>query len=288
MATAVKLPIKFLADDAPTVKVSVGDSERTMQLDIVCANVLVRCVDDTNCPKACAGKVEIVRYTSYHKLDSRCMLPVNTTVSAKGFTSNKNFRVGQIGLTDSWSIPTGTDGVFGLGPESRSSSRRISGSPVDSVLTSQLSSFSISLGATAADGGYVILNGMDDARIAEENLIGYNVKLDRGNGHDLDVKNILWDGVAVSSFEYDPYQLDTTIDEVHLSMKAWDKIQELFPPSCGSKYENSKTEYSCSADAKLPPLGLTFGDYTFYLTKEQYTVPHPRDPTRCKSFRVAL
>ncbi|KAJ0394189.1 hypothetical protein P43SY_003818 [Pythium insidiosum] len=233
MATAVKLPIKFLADDAPTVKVSVGDSERTMQLDIVCANVLVRCVDDTKCPKACAGKVEVVSYTSYHKLDSRCMLPVNATVSAKGFTSNKNFRVGQIGLTDSWSIPTGTDGVFGLGPESRSSSRRISGSPVDSVLTSQLSSFSISLGATAADGGNVILNGMDDARIAEENLIGYNVKLDRGNGHDLDVKNILWDGVAVSSSEYDPYQLDTTIDEVHLSMKAWDKIQELFPPSCG-------------------------------------------------------
>ncbi|GLE09527.1 hypothetical protein PINS_up021255 [Pythium insidiosum] len=75
MSSAVTLPIKFLADNAPTVVATVGSTERTLQLDIVCSNVLVRCVDDAKCPEHCAGDVEIINYSSYHKIDNTCMLP---------------------------------------------------------------------------------------------------------------------------------------------------------------------------------------------------------------------
>ncbi|KAJ0410030.1 hypothetical protein ATCC90586_006423 [Pythium insidiosum] len=285
MSTAVTLPIKFLADNAPTVVATVGSTERTLLLHITCANVLVRCVDETKCPKHCSRDVEIINYSSYDSSDIQCVLSTNATVSTKGFASTKNFRVGELGFDVSdWKIPTRADGIFGLGPESREFSYmdklRMPGPTDNSVLSTQLSSFSLSLGATATDGGSVILNGMDDDRITEEKLKGYNVKLQKGNGYDLDVKNILWDGVDVSSFEVNPYQLDTTLDGVQVPSNAWYKIWDLLSGSCSSKFENSKTEYSCNANAKLPPLGLTFGDSTFYLTKEQYTAPHPKDDSR--------
>ncbi|GLE09528.1 hypothetical protein PINS_up021256 [Pythium insidiosum] len=62
------------------------------------------------------------------------------------------------------------------------------------MLSAQVSSFSLSFGATPADGGSVILNGADDDRIAKEKLKGYTVQLKRGDGHDLSYRNILWDG----------------------------------------------------------------------------------------------
>ncbi|KAJ0404343.1 hypothetical protein P43SY_001463 [Pythium insidiosum] len=301
MSTPVTLPIKFLADDAPTVVATVGSTERTLLLHITCANVLVRCVDETKCPNHCSGGVEIINYSSYDSSDIQCVLPTNATVSTKGFTSTKNFRVGQLGLdVSNWRIPTRADGIFGLGPESRDSfymnELRLSGSTDNSVLSTQLSSFSLSLGATATDGGSLILNGMDDARVTEEKLKGYNVKLENGNGYDLDVKNVLWDGVDVSSFVITPYQLDTTLDGVQVPSNAWSKIWDMLSGSCTSKFENLKTEYSCNVGTVFPPLGLTFGDSTFYLTKEQYTAPHPKYPSRVllklssgdKAYRLGL
>ncbi|GLE09524.1 hypothetical protein PINS_up021252 [Pythium insidiosum] len=304
MSSAVTLPIKFLADDAPTVVATVGSTERTLQLDIVCSNVLVRCVDDAKCPEHCAGDVEIINYSSYHKLDNTCMLPVNTTVSTKGFTTSKNFRVGQVGVIaddQSWRIPTRADGVFGLGPTSRSSysdNLRLSGSTDDSMLSAQVSSFSLSFGTTTADGGSVILNGADDERIAKEKLTGYTVQLKRGNGYDLSYRNVLWDGVEMQQpFDTEPFQLDTVVDMVELPSRAWGSIWgKLSGVSCKLNYQNSKTEYTCDATAKLPPLGLTFGDSTFYLTKEQYTAPHPKQADRVllklastyKTYRLGL
>ncbi|GLE09529.1 hypothetical protein PINS_up021257 [Pythium insidiosum] len=60
--------------------------------------------------------------------------------------------------------------------------------------------------------------------------------------------------------------------------KIWDKLSGV---SCKSNYQNSKTEYTCDATAKLPPLGLTFGDSTFYLTKERTLHRTRSKPTEC-------
>ncbi|GLE09526.1 hypothetical protein PINS_up021254 [Pythium insidiosum] len=284
MSSAVTLPIKFLADDAPSVVATVGSTERTLQLDIVCSNVLVRCVDDAKCPKPSGPKSELIHYSSYHKFNSVRVEPVNNTiVSTKEFSTTKNFRVGQVGVSDNyWEIPTRADGVLGLGPDTRDfdsdiyNKLRMSGSTSDSVFSSQLSSFSLSLGATPADGGSVILNGADDDRITKEKLTGYKVALDSDNGYDLRPSSVLLNGVEAASDDMDPYQLDSTIDEVHLPSKAWYKL--LDDLSCTATYKNFK--YDCDSSKPFPPIGLTFGDSTFYLTKEYYTTPHPTQAGR--------
>ncbi|GLE05764.1 hypothetical protein PINS_up014812 [Pythium insidiosum] len=298
MSSAVTLPIKFLADDAPTVVATVGSTERTLQLDIVCSNVLVRCVDDAKCPKPSGPKSEFIHYSSYHKFNSVRVESVNNTiVSTKEFSTTKSFRVGQVGVgEDNWEIPTRADGVLGLGPDTReydgvfSNKLRMSGSTSDSVFSSQLSSFSLSLGATPADGGSVILNGADDDRITKEKLTGYKVPLDSGDGYNLRPSSVLVNGLEAAKYDMDPYQLDSTIDEVHLPSKAFYKL--LDDLSCTSTYENSKSVYACDASKPFPPIGLTFGDSTFYLTKEHYTTPHPTQVGRvvlkvASSYKVA-
>ncbi|GLE09522.1 hypothetical protein PINS_up021250 [Pythium insidiosum] len=301
MASPSMLPIKFLADNAPTVVATVGGTERLLQLDVICANVLVRCVtDDAKCPKTCGPNTEIIHYSSYHTFNSVCVQSVNNTACVhQGILNHQELprrpgrrRRGQLGrsrhgLTASLVLAPDTreyDGVF-------SNKLRMSGSTSDSVFSSQLSSFSLSLGATPADGGSVILNGADDDRITKEKLTGYKVPLDSGRRLQSQTQQRLGErsrGKPSTIWT----RTSSTRPSTRCTCPARRFTKLLDDLSCTSTYENSKSVYACDASKPFPPIGLTFGDSTFYLTKEYYTTPHPTQVGRvvlkvASSYKVA-
>ncbi|KAJ0402634.1 hypothetical protein ATCC90586_010873 [Pythium insidiosum] len=265
-----------------TAAVSVGGVKRSLLVDTTSSNVLVPCVDDAKCPQACAPRK--LWYAIPRSEEAICATPTPTTVEIDSFRAAPGFRVGVVGANavadKKWRLLNGTDGVLGLGPASRGvydPMLRMDVPANESVLTSQLQSYSLWLGSSPPA---LVLNG-DHADASSFQAVELPLRASRYS-FEFKGKAVLLGGETMIDYISKDFTVDPTIDTVSIPSEATEKIWQTLGklPSCLVKPTVLITDRRCDADAKLPPLGLVFGTHTFILQKEDYTKPHPKFPSQ--------
>ncbi|EQC34083.1 hypothetical protein SDRG_08294 [Saprolegnia diclina VS20] len=251
------------------VRVSIEGKDYNVQVDTGSADLWVACtaVSSASCVSPCpAGGVSI-----YYGSGDACLLPKRGAVALGSLALTDG--IYGIGMANNV-LTNATNGILGLAYPVLSTFNATSNA---SYLVSHLESFSMFLTSVPdASGSSLILNGVDDALIAKQSLVGVTVPL---AANQTSHWNILLESYSTNDNSTSPCKNTVNgciavVDSgtTFLSMPRFLFVQfastYLLPQQCAWQ----ASYYVCPKDVKLPRLGLKLHGTTFYLNAWDYSM----------------
>ncbi|KDO33101.1 hypothetical protein SPRG_01913 [Saprolegnia parasitica CBS 223.65] len=256
------------------VNVAIEGKSYTVQIDTGSADLWVTCdyISSSACVSPCPSTAITITYGS----GSACVVPQNGSVVI-GSVAVSN---GVYGIAMTSSLPTNvSQGILGLAFPGLSSYRSLANTSSYAVF--HLDSFSMYLTPQAdAPGSKLVLNGVDDAMVAKDNLVGYTIPLATGEQDywNINVSQFSVEGGSV------PWNLKPcknggclAIVDSGTSFLAMPKAvfqpfvaTYLLPHNCVFRGDY----YTCPSTIALPRLAFAFGDSAtlFYLNPWDYSL----------------
>lgn len=270
--------------------VILDSSTFVVQVDTGSSDLWISCyyVSGVTCSTSCPSDAAVISYGS----GDVCVEGTYATLQV-GNVVVDNYVVGiaqgsNVQPSSSTSLISGdSQGLFGLAYTSLATLPSAGGQFIDYI-----TSFSMYLTQEdGSDGSFLLLNDVDETVISENNLTPFTVPLavqqhwtvgmtafqagnssavfpcssastiTDGNGGTISACPAIVDsGTSLLAM---PYSLFTSFVETYLT-----------PNGC-QEYSSGSSIYMCSSDVDLPTLAFTFnGEYTFYLTKEDYILEY--------------
>ncbi|KDO33102.1 hypothetical protein SPRG_01914 [Saprolegnia parasitica CBS 223.65] len=251
------------------VRVTIDGKDYNVQVDTGSADLWVACtaVSSASCVSPCpAGGVSI-----YYGSGDACLLPKRGAVALGSLALADG--VYGIGMANNV-LTNATNGILGLAYPVLSTFNTTSNA---SYLMSHLESFSMFLTSVPdASGSSLILNGVDDALIAKQSLVGVTVPLAPNQTSHW---NILLESYSTNDNSTAPckntvHGCIAVVDSgtTFLSMPRFLFVQfastHLLPQQCMWQ----ASYYVCPKDVQLPRIGLKIHGTTFYLNAWDYSM----------------
>lgn len=275
-------------------EVLVNGHKMTVLVDTGSSDFWLSCAyaSDFGCSKYCPTSSTYLLYGS----GAVCVTPATGTLQVgdlvlKDYVVSVGQGSNMIPDTTASILSSGTQGLFGLAYASLAAIPNTkAGQFID-----HLDSFSMYLtDAANSTGSFLMLNGIDADLVAKEKMQPFTVLVKENPTHWTIGMTAFQAGddevqfpCSSSSlmFADDPTRCDSIVDSGTSLLSMPDAIFNNFvkkylkAQGCEDARDlvlgSTKELYFCESSVKLPRLGFTFDDYTFYITQKDYVTPVP-------------
>lgn len=275
-------------------EVLVNDHKMTVLVDTGSSDFWLSCAyaSDFGCSRYCPVSSTYISYGS----GTVCVIPATGALQVgdlvlKDYVVSVGQGSNMIPNTAASILSSGTQGLFGLAYASLAAIPNTeAGQFID-----HLDSFSMYLtDAANSTGSFLMLNGIDADLVAKEKMKPFSVPVKENPTHWTIGMTAFQAGddevqfpcsSSALMFADDPTRCDSIVDSGTSLLSMPDATFKSFvskylkAQGCEDARDlvigSTKELYFCEASVKLPRLGFTFDDYTFYITQKDYVTPVP-------------